>query len=58
MKMMKMAYDQTNFYLKLQLLAKRAKNFNYLFLDKKPKFIKDHIRLKRLKKRSNTITSK
>jgi len=40
MKLMKIAYDSTAFYLKLSLLAKRAKNFNYLFLDKKPKFIK------------------
>lgn len=41
LKLMKIAYSNTAFYLKLSLLAKRAKNFNYLFLDKKPKFLRE-----------------
>ena len=59
---MKLAYQNTQFYLKLSLLAKRAKNFNYLFLEKKPRFLNPTVFMKQridaLRKRNSRIERK
>ena len=53
---MNLAFSKTGFYLRVSMLAKRAKNFRYIFLDKTPKYLQRPLRP--IKKLSSPLKDK